>query len=124
MAKAAGVGRRPWQGAEGQGGSPPPTCLHFQCCKRGLHRVGERWPDLKASGVAQETLRGAGERCLCWEQVVWVIKAQFSPALAFSVAFLRRLGWHQPLPLCSPADRDAPCGVVAAGLGLGVWFGW
>lgn len=49
MAKATGVGSRPQQGVEGQVGSPPPTCLCFQCCRRGLRHGSEQWPGLKAS---------------------------------------------------------------------------
>lgn len=47
--------------------------------------------------------------------VVWVLKAPFSPVLAFSVVFHVGLGGHQPLPLSSPTDWDA---------GSTSWFGY
>lgn len=51
MAKAAGVGSRPWQGAEGQ---PATHLVLLSVLQKGF---APRWPNLKASGIAQEARR-------------------------------------------------------------------
>lgn len=115
LGSVAGHGREPggrWE---------PPTRLCFQCCTSGFA------PCQQLLGKFKNKWNSSGSSEVSWRslpEVVWVIKAPFSPGLAFSVEFLVGLGGYQPLPLSSPADWDASCALVTAGLCLWVWFGY
>lgn len=128
MAKATGVGSRPQKGMEVQVANPPPACLCFQCCKRGLHRVGEQWPKKSkwnSSGGTEVSWRSLpvlgrsslGDKSPIFSSIGFFggIRRRVWLAPAFAPLLPSRLGWF----LCSGHSGVGSLGLVWV-IGFGV----